>query len=171
MHVRAIPPITVTLQIHFHPDAPNGKNPRPYPREATAPRLKNGPVKRQWTRPQREALSKHSAPMTPRDAVHKTVLQTGDTAQPRANANHGRHQKRKPLTPLHNRSRCEPPGRSAFLMLSNGLTFALTCDGAFPLRARRRQVQRVVRPRALPLGGPPWARRTPAARPVLHRQE
>ena len=26
MHVRAIPPIIVTAQIHFHPDGPNGKN-------------------------------------------------------------------------------------------------------------------------------------------------
>ena len=25
MHVRAMPPITVTAQIHFHPDGPNGK--------------------------------------------------------------------------------------------------------------------------------------------------
>src|SRR5262249_13150628 len=108
MQVRAIPPITVTAQIHFHPEDPNGKNPRPYPREATAPRMKNGPVKRQWTRPHREALSRHSVPMKPRDAVHKTVLQTGDTAQPRANANHGRHQKRKPLIPLHSRSRFGP---------------------------------------------------------------
>jgi hypothetical protein len=50
------------------------------------------------------------------------------------------------------------------------LTFALTCDGAFLLRARRRQVQRVVRQRALSLGGPPWPCKTPAAQPVLHRQ-
>ena len=122
MQVRAIPPITVTMQIHFHPSGPNGKNPRPYPREATAPRMKNGPVKRQWTRPHREALSRHSAPMTPRDAVHKTVLQTGDAAQPRANANHGRHQKRKPLIPLHSRSRCGAPRPGLFLMLFSGLT-------------------------------------------------
>jgi hypothetical protein len=45
IHVRAIPPITVTAQSHFHPDGPNGKNLRPYPREATAARMKNGPVK------------------------------------------------------------------------------------------------------------------------------
>jgi hypothetical protein len=51
-----------------------------------------------------------------------------------------------------------------------GLTFALTCDGAFLLRARRRQVQRVVRQRALSLGRPPWLCKTVAARPVLHRQ-
>src|SRR5262245_62131598 len=94
--VSVIPPITITAQIHSHPDGPNGKNPRPYPREATAPRMKNGPVKRQWTRPHREALSTHSVPMTPRDAVHKAVLQTGETAQPRANAIHGRHQQRNP---------------------------------------------------------------------------
>src|SRR6266478_5869076 len=50
------------------------------------------------------------------------------------------------------------------------LTFALTCDGAFLLRARRRQVQRVVRQRALSLGGPPWFCRTAAAQSVLHRQ-
>jgi hypothetical protein len=117
MHVRAIPPITVTAQIHFHPDGPNGNNPRPYPREAIAPRMKNGPVKRQWTRPHLEALTKHSAPITPRDAVHKTVLQRGDTAQPIANANHGRHQKRIPLIPLHSRSRCELPGRSEFFII------------------------------------------------------
>ena len=117
MQVRAIPPITVTAQIHFHPNGPNGKNPRPYPREAKAPRIKNGPVKRQWTRPHREALSRHSVPITLRDAVHKTVLQRGDTAQPRANASHGRHQKRKPLIPLHSRSRCEPPGRTVFLIV------------------------------------------------------
>ena len=80
-------------------------------------RMKHGPVKRQWTRPHREALSKHSAPMTPRDAVHKTVLQMGDTAQPIANANHGRHQKRKPLIPLQSRSRCEAPRRSVFLIV------------------------------------------------------
>src|SRR6516225_9886509 len=97
MQVRAIPPITVMAQIHFQPDGPNGKNPRPYAREAIAPRMKNGPAKQQWTRPHREALSRHNIPMTPKDAVHKRVLQMGDTAQPRANANHGRHQKRKPL--------------------------------------------------------------------------
>ena len=50
------------------------------------------------------------------------------------------------------------------------ITIALTCDGAFLLRARRRQVQRVVRQRALSLGGPPWPCKTVAAQPVLHRQ-
>jgi hypothetical protein len=45
MQVRAIPPKTVTAQIHFHPSGPNGKNPRPYPREAIATRMKNGPLK------------------------------------------------------------------------------------------------------------------------------
>src|SRR5438094_3300824 len=117
MQVRAMPPITVTAQIHFHPDGPSGKRPTPYPRETIAPRMKNGPVKPQWTRPHREALSRHSIPMTPKDAVHKTVLQTGDTAQPSANANHGRHQKRKPLSPLHSRSRCGPPRPSVFLIV------------------------------------------------------
>src|SRR5215475_1469866 len=117
IQIRAIPPTTVMAQIHFHPEDPNGKNPRPYPRQAAAPRMKNGPVKWQWTRPHREALSRHSVPMKPRDAVHKTVLQTGDTAQPRANANHGRHQKRKPLVPLHSRSRCGSPRPSGFLIV------------------------------------------------------
>ena len=55
--------------------------------------------------------------MTPRDAVHKTVLQTGDAAQPRANTNHGRHQKSKPLIPLHSRSRCGAPRPSLFLIV------------------------------------------------------
>jgi len=55
-------------------------------------------------------------------------------------------------------------------MLHRSLTFALTCDGAFLLRARRREVQRVVRQRALSLGGPPWLCKTVAAQPVLHRQ-
>src|SRR5207244_11180911 len=50
------------------------------------------------------------------------------------------------------------------------LTFALTCDGAFLLQARRRQVQRVVRQRALSLGGPPWPCETRAIPPMLHRQ-
>src|SRR2546430_10638799 len=50
------------------------------------------------------------------------------------------------------------------------ISFALTCDGAFLLRARRRQVQRVVRQRALSLDGPPWSCRTAAAQPVLRRQ-
>src|SRR6266700_797846 len=44
-----------------------------------------------------------------------------------------------------------------------GLTFALTSDGSFHLRARRRQVQRVVRQLALSLGGPPWPSKTAAA--------
>ena len=43
---------------------------------------------------------------------------------------------------------------------STAVTFALTCDGAFLLRARRRQLQRVVRQRALSLGEPPWPCRT-----------
>src|ERR1043166_4881212 len=51
-----------------------------------------------------------------------------------------------------------------------GLTFALTGDGAFLWRARRRQVQRVVRQLALALGGPPWPSETPAAQRVLHRR-
>jgi hypothetical protein len=47
MQVSTIAPIIVTAPIHFHPDDPSGRKPRPYPREAIAPRKKNGPVKRQ----------------------------------------------------------------------------------------------------------------------------
>jgi hypothetical protein len=38
-------PIIVMLPIHFHPDDPNGSNPIPYPSEAKAMKMKNGPVK------------------------------------------------------------------------------------------------------------------------------
>ena len=38
-------PIIVMLPIHFHPDDPNGSSPIPYPSEATAVKMKNGPVK------------------------------------------------------------------------------------------------------------------------------
>src|SRR5262249_9076755 len=40
-----IPPMIVMLPIHFQPDGPNGSSPTPYPSEAMAPRMKNGPVK------------------------------------------------------------------------------------------------------------------------------
>src|SRR6266404_2471335 len=108
MQVRAIPPITVTAQIHFHPEGPNGKNPRPYPREATAPRMKNGPVKRQWTRPHREALSRHTTPMNVSDVVHKTVFRAVGVQKPSAKVNHGTHQRTHALGPLHSRSRSGP---------------------------------------------------------------
>jgi hypothetical protein len=45
-------------------------------------------------------------PMNPRDNVHKTVFEPGDTKKPSANANDGRHQKRNIFVPLHNTSRC-----------------------------------------------------------------
>jgi|SRR4030095_3215246 hypothetical protein len=41
MQVSAMAPIIVTAPIQLHPDGPNGKSPSPYPREATAPRMKN----------------------------------------------------------------------------------------------------------------------------------
>jgi hypothetical protein len=57
-------------------------------------------------RPHREAFSKHTVPMNPRDIVHRTVLKPGDTKKPSANAKDGRHQKRNILAPLHSRSLC-----------------------------------------------------------------
>jgi hypothetical protein len=45
MELSTIAPIIVMLPIHFHPDGPNGRSPIPYPREVTALRMKNGPVK------------------------------------------------------------------------------------------------------------------------------
>jgi len=44
--------------------------------------------------------------MNPSDNVHKTILKPGDTKNPMANANAGRHQKKNIVVPLHNTSRC-----------------------------------------------------------------
>src|SRR5262245_24952615 len=101
-------PTIVITPIHCQPDGPSGRIPRPNPSEATAPRMKNGPVKRQWMRPQREALTKHTTPMNPSDVVHKTVLKAGDAEKPSAKANHGKHQRTHALDPLHSRSRSGP---------------------------------------------------------------
>src|SRR6516165_120932 len=108
MQVSAMAPTIVIAPIQFQPDGPSGRSPSPNPSEATAPRMKNGPVKRQWIRPQREALTRHTAPMNASDAVHKTIFEVGDAQKPSAKTNHGTHQRRHALGPLHSRSRSGP---------------------------------------------------------------
>jgi|SRR4030095_1556096 hypothetical protein len=120
MQVSTTAPIIVTAPIHFHPDGPSGKSPSPYPSEATAQRIRNGPVKQQWTRPQREALNRHAMPMNASDVVHKIVLKTGGSRKPSAKAHHGPHQRRNALRALHSRS-CPGP-RELDASLTIGLT-------------------------------------------------
>jgi hypothetical protein len=62
------------------------------------------------------------------------------------------------------------PFHRVHLTSAHYLRLALTCDDVCLLRARRPQVQRLVRQGALSLGGPPWLCRTAAAQSVLHRQ-
>ncbi len=59
-------------------------------------------------RPQREALTRHTTPMSASDVVHKTVFRTGGAQNPSAKANHGTHQRRHALGPRHKRSRSGP---------------------------------------------------------------
>src|SRR5262249_19185339 len=58
-------------------------------------------------RPHREALTRHTTPMNPSDVVHKTVFKVGRASKPSAKTNHGTHQRRHALHPLHSRSRSE----------------------------------------------------------------
>jgi len=53
------------------------------------------------------------------DVVHSTVLQTGGSRKPTAKANHGTHQRRHALGPLHNRSRPGPGELDASLSISS----------------------------------------------------
>ena len=93
--------------------------------------------------------------MTASEVDHEIVLNQGAWPKPTAKAHHGTHHRKNTLRPRHSRSRSESPELDISLLILSGLTFALTCDGAFLLRARCRQLQRVVRQRALSLGGPP----------------
>jgi len=59
-------------------------------------------------RPQREALTKHAAPMNASDVDHKTVFNPGGAPEPIAKATHGAPQRSHALGPLHRKSRSEP---------------------------------------------------------------
>jgi hypothetical protein len=69
--------------------------------------MKNGPVRRQWTRPHLEALTRQATPMTASDAVHKRVRSPGVSKKPSAKAHDGTHQRRRKLERRRRRSRSE----------------------------------------------------------------
>jgi hypothetical protein len=55
--------------------------------------------------------------MTASDVDHKIVFNPGDAKEPSAKANHGTHQRRNALDPLHSRSRSEPPELDTSLLI------------------------------------------------------
>src|SRR5438105_12029213 len=117
MQQRTSAPTIVPTPIHFHPDGPKGRSSSPLPREIIAQTMKNDPVKRQCTRPHREALSRQAVPMIVSDVGHKIIFNQAGAPKPSAKATHGTHQRRNPLSPRHNKSRSAPEELDALLLI------------------------------------------------------
>jgi hypothetical protein len=79
--------------------------------------MKNGPVKRQCTRPHLEALSRQAVLMIVSDIGHKIVFNQSAVPKPSAKATHGTHQRRSPLNPQHNKSRSAPEELDTLLLI------------------------------------------------------
>jgi hypothetical protein len=69
--------------IHSHPWLPTEIRPVPWATLTAAMARKNGPVRKQWVRPQRAALAMHATPIQMRDPAQTAVLIGAGMKMPR----------------------------------------------------------------------------------------